>query len=351
MSQATCKLDFSSVSSGGSLFPYGLFVCFQFSSSSVATSPELLEESVKMAVATKSYKQIPDLLQPKEVSCKEKNPFSFLSAFTLGYRTQVVDEMLQSFIPLKPHSRLKNTYHYLLTYTLQSSEPFPLALATIQRTLRSGCTPFPQTHLLLSSAWIDYRWHSRSVPSILLEMNSIGYRPDSGTCNFIITSLCAVNQLEEAVEVIRGMVKTACIPDVESYCTVIAAFSALRKTDKAVTLLKEMVGKLNISPRQGTLVKLAASFRANKEIWRAAKMIEFLEQKGFHIGFECYELVVEGCLECREFILAGKMAMLMTDKGYIPYIKVRQKVVEGLAEVGEWRLACAVRHKFAELNS
>ena len=308
-------------------------------------------ESVKMAVATKSYEQIPDLLQSKEKTCNAKNPFSFLSAFTVSHRTQVVDEMLQSFIPLKPHSRLKNTYHYLLTNTLQSSQPFPLALATLQRALRSGFTPVPQTYLLLSSAWIDSRSHSRSVPSILLEMESIGYHPDSGTCNFIIKSLCAVNQLEEAIEVIRGMVKTVCFPDFESYCTVIAAFSALRQTDNAVTLLKEMVGKLNISPRQGTLVKLASSLRANKEIWRAAEMIEFLEQKGFHVGFECYELVVEGCLECREFILAGKMAMLMTDKGHIPYIKVRQKVVEGLAEVGEWKLACAVRHKFAELNS
>lgn len=323
----------------------------RFSSSPAVSSSQSLEESVKMAVANKSYEQIPDLLQSKEQSCKAKNPFSFLSAFTLSYRTQVVDEMLQSFIPLKPHSLRKVTYHYLLLYTLNSPEPFSLALATLQRTLRSGCTPVPQIHLLLSSAWIDRRYKSRSVPNILLDMKSIGYHPDCGTCNYIITSLCAVNQLEEAVDVLRGMVKAECIPDVESYSTVISAFSALRKTDKALTLIQEMVGKCNMSPRQGTLVKLAASFRANKEIWRAVEMIEFLEGKGLSVGFECYELVIEGCLEGKEYILAGKMAMLMTDNGYIPYIKVRQKVVEGLAEVGEWKLACAVRHKFAELNS
>lgn len=322
-----------------------------FSSSSVAASPQLLEESVKMAITKKSYEQIPDLLTSSEDSCKPQNPFSFLSTFTTSYRTQVVDDMLQSFIPLKPHSRLKVAYNYLLTFSLQSSEPFPLALAILQRTLRSGCTPVPQIILILSSAWINYRCQSQSVPNILLGMKLIGYRPDSGTCNFIIASLCAIDQLEEAVEVLREMVEAACIPDVEGYSTVIAAFCAIRKTDKAVALLKEMVGKLSLSPRQGTLVKLAASLRANKEIWIAAEMIQFLEEKGFHVGFECYELVLEGCLECREFILAGKMVMMMTERGYIPYIKVRLKIVEGLAGVGEWKLACAVRHRFAELKS
>ena len=69
------------------------------------------------------------------------------------------------------------------------------------------------------------------------------------------------------------------------------------------------------------------------------------------VGFESYELLVEGCLECREYILAGKVTMGMTDRGFIPYIKVRQKVVEGLAGIGEVELASAVRRRFVELGS
>ncbi|KNA06286.1 hypothetical protein SOVF_182560, partial [Spinacia oleracea] len=309
-----------------------------------------LEESMKIAVSNKTYEQIPDLVTSSEESCKKQNPFSFLSTFKLSDRTKIVDEMLQSFIPLRPHFHLKTTYHYLLCYTLQSSHPFPLALATLQRMLRSGCTPVPQTHLSLSIAWVHQQQQCESVGSVLLGMKSIGYRPDCGTCNFIIKSLCAVDQLEEAVEVLRGMVEVGCIPDAESYCTIIAAFCEFRKTDKALAMMKEMV-KVNLSPREGTLVKLVAALRANKEIWRAAEMTEFLVKKGFHVGFKSFELLLEGCLEYNEFILAGKMAMLMTEKGYIPYIKVRQKVVEGLAGVDEWKLACVVRHRFAELNS
>ncbi|XLU46005.1 hypothetical protein S245_040819, partial [Arachis hypogaea] len=87
----------------------------------------------------KSYVKIPDLLIPLE-SChsSKNNPFSFFFSFSQNMQMQVIDE-----IPF-----------LLLTYTLQSSHPLPIALAVLQRTLRSGCFPVPQTHVLLTSAWL-----------------------------------------------------------------------------------------------------------------------------------------------------------------------------------------------------
>ncbi|KDP31766.1 hypothetical protein JCGZ_12227 [Jatropha curcas] len=182
-------------------------------------------------------------------------------------------------------------------------------------------------------------------------MKFIGYYPDCGTCNYIIYCLCAVDQLLEAVKVLKGMGRVGCVPDLESYGIVIGSMCVARKTADAVEMIKEMVVKLRLNPRQGTVVKLLAMLRANREIWRAVEIIEFLEREGCPVGFESYELVVEGCLDCKEYILAGKVAIGMTEKGFIPYIKVRQKVVEGLAGAGEWKLACAVRQRFTELSS
>ena len=182
-------------------------------------------------------------------------------------------------------------------------------------------------------------------------MKSIGYHPDCGTCNYLISSLCAVDQLMEAVKVLKGMAGAGCVPYLESYDTVIKAMGKLRRTAEAVDMIKQMVEKLGLTPRQGTLVKLAAALRANREIWRAVEMIELLEREGHIAWFESYELVVEGCLECGEYILAGKVAIWMTEKGLLPYIKVRQKVVERLAGIGEWKLACTVRQRFSELRS
>ncbi|RDX57748.1 Pentatricopeptide repeat-containing protein, partial [Mucuna pruriens] len=314
------------------------------------SSLQKLEQAVRAEVEAKNYVKIPELLISLEI-CQNSNPFSFFSSFPQNLQVQIIDEMLQSFIPIRPRSKPQLAYSYLLTYTLQSSHPFPLALAVLQRTLRSGCLPVPQTHVLLSSAWLDRRSLSHSVANILLQMQSIGYTPDCGTCNYLLSSLSAVDQLVEAVKVLRGMGGAGCIPDSNSYRTVIGAMCRVRKTGEAQDLMKQMVVQYGLTPGQGTLVKLLAALRANREIWKAVETIEFLEKEGNSVGFESYELVIEGCLEKREYVLAAKVAMWMTERGFIPYIRVRQKIVEGLASIDEWKIACAVRQRFAELKS
>ncbi|XP_021887141.1 pentatricopeptide repeat-containing protein At1g06270 [Carica papaya] len=310
-----------------------------------------VEETIRAAVESKNYEQIPDLLILSKQSSQRNNPFLFLSNFSQIRRTQIIDDMLQAFLPLRPRSRPLIAYSYLLSHTLQAPSPLPLSLAILQCILRSGSRPALQTHLFLSSAWLHRRRQSHSVSNILLEMKSIRYFPDSTTCNYIISSLCGVDQLPEAVKVLKGMAAAGCIPDVESYGTVIAAMCSGRKTADAVDMVKQMVVKVGLVPSQGTVVKMVAALRANREIRQAVEVIDLLEREGYSVEFESYELTIEGCLECREFILAGKMAIEMTDRGFIPYIKVRQKVVEGLASIGEWKLACAVRQRFAELRS
>uniref|UniRef100_A0A5B7B6X3 Pentatricopeptide repeat-containing protein n=1 Tax=Davidia involucrata TaxID=16924 RepID=A0A5B7B6X3_DAVIN len=323
----------------------------QFFSIHSISSSQTLKDSIRAAVEEKTYQQIPDLLNASNESCLKPNPFSFLSTFSQNHRIQIIDEILQSFIPLRPRSRPKVAYSCLLSYTLQNPNPLPLALAILQRTIRSGCVPVPQTHLLLTTAWLSRRHQSQSIPTILLEMQSIGCHPDCGTCNYLISSLCVVDQLTEAVKVLKSMGGAGCVPDLESYGAVIGALCVVRKTNDAAEMMKEMVAKIGLTPRQETVVKVITAMRANREIWRAVEMIEFLEREGFHVGFESYELVVEGCRECGEFVLAGKVVMRMTGRGFIPYIRVRQKVVEGLASVGEWKFACVLRQRFAQLKS
>ncbi|CAK8536360.1 unnamed protein product [Lathyrus sativus] len=321
---------------------------------SVSSSPQELEHAVRAVVESKNYVKIPDFITTEfsQSQSQISNPFSFLSSFSHNLQVQMVDEMLQSFIPIRPRYKPKLAYSYLLSYILQTSQPFPLALAVLQRTLRSGCLPVPQTHVLLSSAWLDRRQcRLQSVANILLEMQSIGYYPDCGTCGYIVSSLCAVDQLAEAVNVVKGMGGAGCIPDSNCFGVVISAMCSVRRTVDAQGLIEEMVVKYGLTPDHGTVVKLLAALRADKEIWRAVEVIEFLEKEGNDVGFESYEMVIEGCLERHEYVLAGKVAMGMTERGFIPYIKVRQKIIDGLASINEWKVACAVRQRFAKLKS
>ncbi|CAI9089694.1 OLC1v1024313C2 [Oldenlandia corymbosa var. corymbosa] len=313
----------------------------RFSSVPGVFSPDSLEESIKAAVEARNYAEIPDLLTGSQMSCPKSNPFSFLTRFPIKQRTTIVDDILESLVSQRPRSRPHIAYSCLLMYTLQSLDPLPLAFAVLQRMLRSGCLPVPETHLLLSTAWLQCRSQSQSVSNILLEMQNIGYNPDSGICNYLILSLCRADQLKEAFKVLKGMGRAGCVPDLDTYGTLIAAMADLKMTSNVVELMKEMVGTFGLCPRQQLLVKVTRLFRANKEFQRAIEMIEYLESKDVHVGFDVYELVLEGCLDGREFVLAGKLVMSMTGKGYIPYITVRQRVVEGLYSINEMELASA----------
>ncbi|GMI66210.1 hypothetical protein like AT1G06270 [Hibiscus trionum] len=310
-----------------------------------------VEETVKSAVEAKIYEQLPSILAAKGKPGRTPNPFSCLSTLSLRLRTQMIDEILQSLKSVRPRCRSRVVYDHLLSYTLQSSHPLPVSLAIIQCTLRSGCLPDPQIKLLLSSAWLNCRGRSQSVSDSLMEMQDIGFCPDSLTCNYLISSLCAVDQLEEATKILKGMNGAGCLPDLESFAGLISAMCTVRRTGDAVELMKQMVQKARLTPRQQTVMEVMATLRANREIWKAVELIEFLERKGIPVGFESYELGVEGCLECCEYVLAGKVVVAMTERGFIPYIRVRQKVIEGLVKVDEFKLAYSVRERFAELGS
>ncbi|XP_073127033.1 pentatricopeptide repeat-containing protein At1g06270 [Henckelia pumila] len=316
-----------------------------------SSSQPSLEESVRSAVEANSYRQLPELLDASKAFGRHPNPFAFLSKFTESHRVHVVDGILQSLICVRPRGRLYGVYSFLLSYVLEGSNPLPLAFAVLQRMLRSGCLPVPQTHLLLANAWVARVQKLQSVSGILSEMHSIGYSPDCGTCNYLITSLCKVDRLEEAIKVLQGMSKAGCIPDLDSYGVLIGDMSELRMIHEVLGMVKEMVSKHGLNPRQDTMVKAIGAMRANRDIWRSVDMLEFLEGEGVHIGFEAYESVLEGCLEGRHFVLAGKFVIRMTGRGFIPYIKERHRVFEGLVSVGELEFANIVRKRFAELKS
>ncbi|KAK7274774.1 hypothetical protein RIF29_15873 [Crotalaria pallida] len=127
------------------------------------------------------------------------------------------------------------------------------------------------------------------------------------------------------VKVLKGMGEPGCIPDFNSYGIVIGALYKVRKTVEEEDMMKQMVVKHGLTPGQGTLVKLFMTLRVNREIWKAVELIEFLEKEGHSVGFESYELVVEGCVEKREYVLAGKGNVVACTK---TPPEVRQQIID-----------------------
>ncbi|KAA0058609.1 putative disease resistance RPP13-like protein 1 isoform X1 [Cucumis melo var. makuwa] len=87
-----------------------------------------------------------------------------------------------------------------------------------------------------------------------LEIWKMPMLPDScNICNYLISSLCSIGELAEAFQVLKDMGGAGCVPDFESYGTLIRAATAVRRTDKAVELLKEVVVKVKLTEPLFTL--------------------------------------------------------------------------------------------------
>ncbi|GKD39757.1 pentatricopeptide repeat-containing protein, partial [Tanacetum coccineum] len=58
--------------------------------------------------------------------------------------------------------------------------------------------------IVSKSTWLRERRQSdQTVVSMFLQMQSIGYKPDGDVSNYLISSLCKVDQYEEAVQMLK----------------------------------------------------------------------------------------------------------------------------------------------------
>ncbi|KAG9458882.1 hypothetical protein H6P81_003390 [Aristolochia fimbriata] len=308
-------------------------------------SAQSMEQTLKAAIEGRNFLHIPRLLSSYPQK-PHPNPFSFLSSSSPVTQIKTVDEILQSLISLRPRPVSSTTYFLLLTQYLTNSNLLPLTLAILQQYIRSGSKIPQQTRLSLSQSWLHQRC-TQTIVDILSETRSIGYPPDRSTCNYIISSLCSVDEVGEAVSILREMRKARCEPDAESYDLVIEAACRKRRTKELVEILGEMI-RIGIRPKQGTVLRVVSALRANGDVWRAKEIVVGLERHGVEVGFHSFEVLLEGCLKMNEFLLAAEVVMEMTDRGLIPYIDARQRVVEGLASVGEFRLQFEIAHLVEE---
>ncbi|GJR26950.1 pentatricopeptide repeat-containing protein [Tanacetum coccineum] len=86
---------------------------------------------------------------------------------------------------------------------------------------------------------------------MFLQMQSIGYKPDGDVSNYLISSLCKVDQYEEAVQVLWSMSGAGCIPDLDNFGSVIGVLGDLRKKKYVEELIREMVSKYYRPKRDG----------------------------------------------------------------------------------------------------
>lgn len=100
-------------------------------------------------------------------------------------------------------------------------------------------------------------------------------------CNFVLSSLCVVDQLVAAVKILKGRGRAGCVPDFKSYRTVI---SDSEEHFEALGLLKRMA-KSGVNPRTRNhceIIGRTTSRKGNME-----SLTFFISWRQFYpVGFE-----------------------------------------------------------------
>lgn len=302
------------------------------------------DEMVKIAVRKRDFKFVAHLLaKMKTEGVSALQTFAFLNE-----DDSVVDEMLQAFFRMKfPEPR--DAYDAVVFHFCEANR-LELALAAIQGMIRLGYRPNPQIFVALSNAWCEQTRICRPE-EILEKMREFGYRPDGNTCNLVLKALSAVGKVDEAFALLDSMRLAGCEPDSQSYDVLIWGACEIGDGDGALQLLHRMTVHEGFTPRQKTYTTIIRALDRIGDCVKAYDMVNFLNERDLSLSFHNYQMVAEMCYENFERVAAANILIQMTDKGFIPYIELRQRVFHSLVRKGEHELAWRLRRKLMHLRS
>lgn len=141
------------------------------------------------------------------------------------------------------------------------------------------------------------------------------------------------------------------MPDSESYWKVVERCCESKNFELGLELMRFMVEEEGMMLKKGMVGRLVKAMRKVREVRKSVEVVRWLERQGCEVEFDGYARIVEGCLENKEFVLAGKVFVEMTKRGFLPFAKVRRKVFDGLAGIGQHELAGDVRRLLFDIGS
>ncbi|XP_057449191.1 pentatricopeptide repeat-containing protein At5g39710-like isoform X1 [Lotus japonicus] len=131
------------------------------------------------------------------------------------------------------------------------------AMVMFEKINRTGLAPDKRTYMALFHMFCRQFLYEQAY-KLLTEMVVRGFSPSVSSFNKLIRRYCSegtLEELEEALWILRGMPEMGLSPDAVSYATVISGFCRIRKPMKAYELKLEMVDK-GILPKFGTYSQL-----------------------------------------------------------------------------------------------
>ncbi|MBA0714973.1 hypothetical protein Golax_013909 [Gossypium laxum] len=145
--------------------------------------------------------------------------------------------------------------------------------------------------MLLSMGYV------RKAYEIIKEMEEVGMKPDSVTCNTLIAYFCKSGDLALALRVMKRMIKDGLVPTTATYRALLHACCLNGKTKGAMKLFTDMSSISMIPPNTITYNILIESLCKNNEVKVALSLMEDIQANGVKPDTTTYNALFKGMKE------------------------------------------------------
>ncbi|CAN1785186.1 Pentatricopeptide repeat-containing protein At1g74900, mitochondrial [Linum perenne] len=242
-------------------------------------------------------------------------------------------------------------------------------LVSRMRTAKVG--PSPKTFAIIAERYASAKRPHKAL-DIFLSMHDYGWFPDLNSFNALLDVLCKSKHVEMAYNLfkaLRGKFRADCV----SYNTIVNGWCLIKRTGKALEVMKEMVDR-GLTPNLTTYNTLVRGYFRAAQIEEGCKFFSEMKKRKWEVDVVTYTTVIHGLgvageikrsrnvfngmvkegvlpsvatynafiqVLCKKDSVANALLVFeeMVSKGYVPNTTTYAVVIRGLCHAGEFEKA------------
>lgn len=191
----------------------------------------------------------------------------------------------------------------------------------------------------------------KRIPDLLRIMTSQGIEPNLITYSAILKGYCQENRLDEAFELMEGMVQTTKFkPDEIMYNTLLDGCARQGLYDRGMPLLVEMEAA-GVSPSNFTLSVLVKLCSRAKRVDRAFEIVEEISTKyRFKINVHVYSNLIQACIQGKDLKRAFSVLERLIQEGVRPDVRTYSLLLRACVSTGDGQDAAGLMRAAAGLR-
>ncbi|CAL1367843.1 unnamed protein product [Linum trigynum] len=189
--------------------------------------------------------------------------------------------------------------------------------------------PSPKTFAIIAERYASAKRPHKAL-DIFLSMHEYGWFPDLNSFNALLDVLCKSNHVEMAYNLfkaLRGKFRADCV----SYNTIVNGWCLIKRTGKAVEVMKEMVER-GVSPNLTTYNILIKGYFRASQIEEGWKFFLEMKKRKWEVDVVTYTTVIHGLGVAGEIKRSRNVFDRMVNEGVLPSVATYNAFIQVLCK-------------------